>query len=42
MAGVYQIKNKEGNAAYPWRYTFDRGMPWQNVGYEAWSCDNEE
>lgn len=21
---------------YPWKYTFDRGMPWQGVGYEEW------
>lgn len=21
---------------YPWMYRFDRGMPWQGIGYEAW------
>ena len=21
---------------YPWRYTFDRGMPWENVGFDNW------
>lgn len=33
-----KIKNKEtGKDVYPWRYNFDRGMPWQGVGYEEWS-----
>lgn len=22
---------------YPWMYRFDRGMPWQGVGYKAWA-----
>lgn len=21
---------------YPWMYRFDRGMPWQGIGYDAW------
>lgn len=21
---------------YPWRYTFDRGMPWEGIGYDKW------
>jgi len=21
---------------YPWPYNFERGMPWQNIGYENW------
>lgn len=25
-----------GNQVYPWQYVFDRGMPWENVGYENW------
>ncbi len=25
-----------GEKVYPWRYTFDRGMPWQGIGYDAW------
>lgn len=27
---------------YPWRYTFDRGMPWQGIGYEDWNRNNED
>lgn len=26
-----------GKQVYPWRYTFDRGMPWEGIGYEEWS-----
>ena len=26
-----------GEQVYPWRYTFDRGMPWQGIGYEEWA-----
>ena len=25
-----------GEKVYPWPYTFDRGMPWQGIGYETW------
>ena len=32
-----KIANKvTGQQVYPWRYTFDRGMPWQDIGYEQW------
>ena len=32
-----KIKNREtGEAIYPWRYHFDRGMPWKGVGYDKW------
>lgn len=27
---------KTGEKVYPWRYYFERGMPWEDVGYEAW------
>ena len=38
---VTKIKNHiTGESVYPWRYTFDRGMPWTNIGYEKYS-DNE-
>jgi len=23
-----------------WQYTFDRGMPWQGIGYEKWLSEN--
>ncbi|WP_029323430.1 N-acetyltransferase [Butyrivibrio sp. AE3004] len=25
-----------GEQVYPWRYTFDRGMPWEGIGYNQW------
>lgn len=32
-----KIKNKTtGEAVYPWRYHFDRGMPWKDIGYDEW------
>lgn len=32
-----KIKNKTtGEAVYPWRYHFDRGMPWKGIGYDEW------
>lgn len=34
---VQNMKNKfTGEPAYPWRYHFDRGMPWENIGFEKW------
>lgn len=33
-----KVTNKvTGQKVYPWRYTFDRGMPWQDIGYEKWA-----
>ena len=32
-----KIKNKQtGEAAYPWQYSFSRGMPWKDLGYVNW------
>lgn len=37
IAQTDRVKNHfTGEPAYPWRYTFERGMPWQGVGYDAW------
>lgn len=30
-----------GKQVYPWRYTFDRGMPWQGIGYDEWSKEKQ-
>lgn len=39
---VHEIKSKkDGGAVYPWRYCFDRGMPWQGIGYDAWAARND-
>lgn len=31
------IDKSTGKKVYPWRYTFDRGMPWQGIGYDKWT-----
>lgn len=34
---IQNMKNKQtGAQVYPWKYTFSRGMPWENLGYEQW------
>ncbi|MBW9157000.1 acyltransferase [Clostridium tagluense] len=38
---VSEIKNKiTGEKVYPWRYTFGRGMPWSEEGYDRWVESN--
>ena len=27
-----------GEPIYPWRYHFDRGLPWAGIGYDAWEA----
>lgn len=37
ICSVNKIKNKfTGESVYPWRYTFKRGMPWENSDYKTW------
>lgn len=37
LGSVRKIKNHiTGEQVYPWRYSFDRGMPWRNIGYEEY------
>jgi acetyltransferase-like isoleucine patch superfamily enzyme len=37
VASIHDVKSKlDGSQVYPWRETFDRGMPWQGIGYEKW------
>lgn len=32
-----KIKDRvTGEQVYPWKYSFDRGMPWEGIGYEKW------
>lgn len=30
------VDDSSGKQVYPWRYAFDRGMPWQGIGYDVW------
>jgi len=40
VTNIRAIKSKEtGEEVYPWRYHFDRGMPWQGIGYEKWKSE---
>lgn len=40
VASVRDIKSKfDGTPVYPWRETFDRGMPWQGIGYDKWQAE---
>ncbi|NLZ48826.1 MAG: N-acetyltransferase [Clostridiales bacterium] len=37
IADITKIKNHfTGETVYPWRYTFDRSMPWEGIGYDEW------
>jgi UDP-3-O-[3-hydroxymyristoyl] glucosamine N-acyltransferase len=35
---VSEIRSKEkpGQMHYPWVYNFERGMPWEGIGYDEW------
>lgn len=34
---IRDIKNREtGESYYPWRYHFERNMPWKNYGFDNW------
>ena len=38
---VRELKSKKtGISHYPWPYNFDRGMPWQETGFENWKIEN--
>ena len=40
---VRMIKSrKTGDAHYPWPYRFERGMPWQGMGFENWLKEKDE
>lgn len=30
------LSKRTGRSMYPWRDHFDRGMPWEGIGYDAW------
>lgn len=37
ICSVRKIKNKfTGESVYPWRYTFKRGMPWEDSDFDNW------
>lgn len=45
ISDVRKVKNKiTGESVYPWRYHFNRSMPWECIGFERWyaSLDMDE
>lgn len=43
VATIRDLKNKEtGLGVYPWRDHFDRGMPWEGIGYARWAMNRTE
>jgi acetyltransferase-like isoleucine patch superfamily enzyme len=41
---VRELRSKEtGKSHYPWPHNFERGMPWEGIGFEQWekSLNNE-
>lgn len=37
VANIRDIKSKQsGEPIYPWRFNFDRGLPWEGIGFERW------
>jgi acetyltransferase-like isoleucine patch superfamily enzyme len=43
VATVRDIKSKGSpSPVYPWRETFERGMPWEGVGYDSWKSARDE
>lgn len=43
ISTIDRVKNHAtGERAYPWRYHFDRGMPWEGMGFEAWEKANRD
>ena len=39
LASVRDVKSAStGSPVYPWREHFERGMPWEGIGYKAWAA----
>jgi acetyltransferase-like isoleucine patch superfamily enzyme len=41
-AAIVRDKLNPARKAYPWKDVFDRGLPWQGVGYVAWRQQNPD
>ncbi len=43
IADIRTIRNHNtGELVYPWRYTYDKYMPWEGIGYEKWSDEKTD
>jgi len=35
---IHEVRSRRtGEPVYPWREHFDRGMPWEGIGFEVWA-----
>ena len=43
ICSIRDIDSKEnhGTKHYPWMYNFERGMPWEGIGFEDWEMRND-
>ena len=40
---VRDIKSREtGESHYPWPLRFNRGMPWEEIGFEKWEKEKND
>lgn len=38
---IRELKSRDtGKSHYPWPYNFERGMPWETIGFEKWKMEN--
>ncbi|MDD4685251.1 MAG: DapH/DapD/GlmU-related protein [Bacteroidales bacterium] len=43
IKNVKDIKDRgTGENHYPWPYRFERGMPWEGIGFDKWEGENEK
>lgn len=46
IGNIRKIKSKlntsNGEPYYPWMYHFERGMPWEGIGFESWKKNKGE
>jgi acetyltransferase-like isoleucine patch superfamily enzyme len=38
---VRDIQDLNGEKLYPWPYRFERGMPWEGIGFDKWKEEND-
>lgn len=36
------LRDKNGINKYPWKYSFNRGFPWEEIGYDLWVKNNKK
>lgn len=39
MGEVHNIQEQNGESHYPWPYSFSRGMPWEDIGFDKWQAE---